>query len=570
MADLDVGNITIDPTTNSARVTSLSSGIDTEKLTQALYDAKKIPALRIESKIEVAEAKVKAYGEMRSALAGMQQALDGLRRPPGFSGVEDNLFERKAAFFSADTPTSPATLLGIQATNRADVASFDMRIDALASAHKVMSDAFSAADATLAELGVTGAQTLTIGLGTGPTADLAVTEDTTVFELRDAINAEAATTGVKASVLKVADGDHRLILTGRETGLGRDIALTSDGDAAAGLNVGDAANELSAARDAELLVDGVQVFRSSNTITDLMAGLTVDLYQADPGTTVTVDIEADFSAAREAVFGFVDAYNGFRDFVETQRAVGEDGAVDKLAAPLFGDTLLRSLGQQLGFAVGGAVEGLAAGAPTTLAALGITMGEENRLAVDAGVLDAKLLADPDAVRRVFEFNATTSDPDLAVFAHSNALPSSTFEVEKLGDGTWQLRDGTNTLTLEATGGTLKAPAGSAYDGLTLFWTSESDPVGPIAVEATQGIADRLYNTLDDAANDLDGTIQRAIDETSARADDWRDDVARIEQRAEDYRLVLIEKFARLETALSLSESMLTQVRAQTDAMSAKS
>lgn len=560
MSEPGFGNLTIDPKTNSPRLTSTSSKIDTEQLTNALYEAKLIPATRIEQKIEVNDAKVKAYGELKTKLEEMRSALDGLRNPPGLTGVEDNLFEKKAAFFSSNTTTSPAGLLGVQASNRADTGSFDLVIDDLATAHKTMSQAFAGADAGIGEAG-----TVTLGLGGGETADIAVTTDMTVYDLRDAINAESATTGVDASVLQVADDEFRLVTTGGRTGADNTIEVTGGTQP---LRDALQAQTLSAASDAHLKVDGVDVVRAENTVTDLMDGLTLDLYQADPATTVSVEVEPDFTGAKEAIQGFVEAYNGMRDFIDGQRAVSEEGEVDELESPLFGDTLLRTIGQELGFAVGGAVEGLASDRPATLAQLGIDMGEGGRLGVDQAELDEMLLKDPGAVRDVLEFRAETSDPGLAVFRHPPTLPATDFEVEKLGDGSWQLTDGTGSLTLEADGNTLKGPAGSAYDGLTLFWTDDADPAGPIEVTATQGIADRLHGAIERAVDDVDGSLRSAIDETMAQTESWREDVARIEARAEDHRLVLIERFARLETALSLSESMLNQVRAQTDAMSA--
>jgi flagellar hook-associated protein 2 len=452
--------------------------------------------------------------------------------------------------------------LGVQASNRADAGSFDLEIGDLATAHKTMSEAFASADDTI---GPAAAGTVTLGLGAGDTADIAVTADMTVYDLRDAINAESETTGVDASVLKVADDEFRLVMTGQATGADNTIEVTGGNQP---LRDALQSQTLSAASDAHLKVDGVDVVRAGNTITDLMDGLTIDLYQADPSTTVSVEVEPDFTGAKEAIQGFVDAYNGLRDFIDGQRAVGEDGAVDKLASPLFGDSLLRTLGQELGFEVGGAVAGLAAGAPTTLAQIGIDMGEGNRLELDRTKLEETLLKDPAAVRDVLEFQAETSDPGLALYQHPPTLPSTSFQVEKLGDGSWELRDGTHTIALEADGNTLKAPAGSAYDGLVMFWTDEGDPAGPIDVGATQGIADRLYGAIDKAVGEVDGTIEQAIEQTKSQMEGWREDVARIEARAEDHRLMLIDKFARLETALSLSESMLTQVRAQTDAMSA--
>ena len=561
MSELGLGNLTIDRNTNSPRLTSISSGIDTDQLTNALYEAKLIPATRIEQKIEVGGAKVEAYGELRSKLQEMRSALDGLRNPPGLAGIEDNLFERKAAYFSSDTATQPGTLLGVQASNRAEVGRFDLQIDDLATADKVMSAKFASADATVGTAG-----TVTVGLGSGDSADVAVSGDMTVYDLRDALNAESATTGIDASVLKLADDDYRLVMTGRETGAANTISLTPPGALADVFQ----AETLSAASNAHLKIDGQPIERADNTITDLIDGVTIDLYQADAATTVSVEVEPDFTGAKEALQGFVDAYNGLRDFIDRQRAVSEEGEVDKLASPLFGDTLMRSIGQQLGFTVGAAVEGLAPDQPRTLGGIGVMMGEAGRLSIDQAKLDETLLRDPGAIRDVLEFKARTSDPGLAIYKHPATLPATDFQVEKLGDGSWQLTDGTGTIELEVNGNTLKAPADSAYAGLTMFWTDGADPTAPIDVTATQGIADRLHATIEGAAGDVDGSIGRAVEDTESQLAGWRDDVARIEARAEDHRLMLIDKFARLETALSLSESMLTQVRAQTEAMSADS
>jgi flagellar hook-associated protein 2 len=563
MSELGLGKLTIDPKTNSPRMTSIGSDIDTEQLTQSLYEAKRLPAVRIEQKISVNDAKEEAYGELRTKLRDVKNALDGLRNPSGFDRLDKNLFENKAAYFSSDTPTSPASLLGVQADNRADVGSFDLTIDALASAHKTMSQSFASADE---QLGPAAAGTLTVGLGSGDTADVAVAADMNVHDLRDAINAEAETTDVRASVLKVADADYRLVLSGERTGAANEIALGGPGALTTKLQD----QELAGASDARLQVDGVTVVRPDNTIDDLMDGLTLDLYQAEPATTVTVEIEPDFSEAKEAVQSFVDAYNGLRDFIDGQRQVSEDGAVDELESPLFGDSLLRRLGQELGAVVGDAVTGLTADAPRTLAEIGISMGEGGRLSLDQAALDENLIADPGAVRDVFEFRAESSDPALAIYRAPNELPATDFEVEKLGDGSWELRDGTRTVTLAQDGSTLTAPDDSAYAGLTMFWTDGDDPAGPVTVEASAGLAHRLHATIDDAVTGDAAPLSAAIDETEQQSKRWRDDIDTIERRAEDYRLMLVDKFARLETALSLSESMLTQVRAQTDAMTADS
>ncbi|TVQ29933.1 MAG: hypothetical protein EA356_15570 [Geminicoccaceae bacterium] len=559
---LGLGSLNIDPNTNRVRMNAMSSGIDTGALVEALTDAKKTPAIRLERNIEVGEAKIAAYQDLRTVLGAMQNALDGLRNPPGFNSIDNNLFEKKEAYFSSNTGVQPHTLLGIQTTNRAELGRFDLEITSLATGHKVMSH-------SIADRAAPGLQdgTLTIGLGSGETADIAVTEGMTLGQLRDAINTQSATTGVRASILQVAEGDHRLVLTGQKTGTGQDIVVTGEAANVALLGLGEPTNQLSAAANAEFFVDGIPASRPTNTITDLYSGLTIDLYQADPNTKITIEVEPSYGAARDQLYEFVDAYNTLRDLIDSQNLVVGEGGVDRVASPLFGDSLLRSLGQSLGLAVGGSVAGLGA-APSTLGQLGITMGRDNRLEIDGAKLDQMLLTDPSAVRRVFEFDAQISSPDLAIFRRPASLPSNSFTIEK-DAGDWLLKDGTNTLVLEATGNTLRAPKGSAYDGLTLFYVGQGDPTEPITITATQGLADRLHGLLERAVGLVDGSIDRAIEGTEQQIDTWRKDIERINARAEAYRDVLIERFGRLETALSLSESMLKHVRTQTDAMFAR-
>ena len=77
-------------------------------------------------------------------------------------------------------------------------------------------------------------------------------------------------------------------------------------------------------------------------------------------------------------------------------------------AVLFGDSLLRSLSQGIGSAVGSPVAGLAAGALSSLPGIGIKLDSSNHLKLDEAVLDAKLVADLDAVRSVLEGDRTVA------------------------------------------------------------------------------------------------------------------------------------------------------------------
>src|SRR3546814_14350997 len=99
-------------------------------------------------------------------------------------------------------------------------------------------------------------------------------------------------------------------------------------------------------QSARLYLDGINtvIERDTNEIDDLIDDVTLDLYKAEAGTTITLEIENDLSAARTQIDGFVTAYNDVKSFLLSQQTVSEDGEIDA-SAILFGDHLLRSLGR---------------------------------------------------------------------------------------------------------------------------------------------------------------------------------------------------------------------------------
>src|SRR5688572_10789255 len=132
--------------TNSGGVTRFagsSSEIDTDKLVDALVEAKRLPAVRLESKISRNEAKAAAYTELRGLLQNLRTAVAGLRNPPGALGTQENLFETKEVYYSADTTVSPATLLSVSAANKVPTGKVEIVVEQLATARKLSSEALT-------------------------------------------------------------------------------------------------------------------------------------------------------------------------------------------------------------------------------------------------------------------------------------------------------------------------------------------------------------------------------------------------------------------------------------------
>ena len=72
--------------------------------------------------------------------------------------------------------------------------------------------------------------------------------------------------------------------------------------------------------------------------------------------------------------------------------------------------------------------------------------------------------------------------------------------------------------------------------------------------------------IDEALDQVDGPLQRSLADIEAINDDYARQIERIDQRASRARELLIERLSAMESALGLANTMLTQVRAQMDAM----
>lgn len=557
--ELSVGNVST--STGATRLFGTNSKIDTETLVKAAYEAKRLPAVRLERKIEQNDAKAAAYGELRDLLTDLKTAVAGLRNPPGADRARDNLFEAKEAYLSSSTTTAPGTLVGVDIEPGAASGSFDIVVERLATAEKRLSASVAGNTAKLADAwgGATFAGELRLGLAGGAERTVAVSGDMTLANLKDAINAVSADTGVKASILKLGDGDHRLTLTGAETGKALALANGTGDDVLGRMGL----TTTQAAQGSRVLIDGVAVERSGNTITDLNEGMTVSLFRAEPGTTVTVGVEPSLAPIKEGITGFADAYNAIRGFIDRNTALDDSGKA-KSDAVLIGDRVLRSLSDSLAGLIGQGVPGMAAGGLATLRDIGISLDENNRLAVDDAALDKKLLADLDGVRGVLEFGFKASSAEVRVLNRSNALRDTSFSlaITASPDGSPSAAtfDG---VPAEIVGGRIKGVAGTPYEGLELAWVGKGPAT--IAIAARPGIADRLFNAVDDALNEAGGPLQRAIDDLGGLSETYRRQIATIDERAEAARERLIARFTAMETALALANAMMEQVRAQMNA-----
>lgn len=537
----------------STSATTDTSDIDWNALIEVAVQAKLSKADTIDLKITANEAKIAAYQELQSLLSDVADAADALRAVSGTSNSGTDVFLDRAAYLTANGDVDASAALSATVEDGSDVGSYDIQILQLAKAHKI---AGSTQASKSEDLGLSGVMSL--GVVDGEAVEVTITDTMSLADIADAINAESEETGVQATVLRVSDSSYRLVLSGVETGETIAASAVSGDDVLASLGVtasdGAFADVLQEAQDAILTLDGITVTRSSNNIDDLLDGVTLHLYQTtqdDPDTdsdvSITLEVGADVSSAKDAIQALVDAYNAFRDFVATQQTLASDGTVAEDAV-LFGDGTMRSATLSVYSALTATID------DESMALIGLSFDSDGTLVVDEDTLDNALLDDLDTVKALLSFQMDASSSQLKLLSRGTSVPANftlDISVDSSGAPTAASVGGDSSL-FTVSGTRIIGAEGSIYEGYTFVFTGSS--AQSIDVSLKTGIAELLYNAADPVADGTDGAIQTLIDNLGEVDDDLQTKSDSIRSAAETYRTNLSARYARYQAAIAAAES----------------
>ncbi len=356
----------------------IASGFDTNAIISGLVGVERLGVQRIQQRRSETNQAISQY----TALSGRLEKLRDIAEQ-----MSDN-----ESFGKLSASSSDEDVLTVTSNGEASAASYDIEVQQTAQAHKVMSDA--TADPNVAGAMGEGDLDLTIN---GETTTVSITGDMTLRDIKEAINASGA--DANASIVNDGNG-YRLMVSAGSSGVDNAITFGQGGTLA--LNLGDPANELTEARDARIIVDGVlQIDSDDNQLSDVIEGLTLDLNKAKPGEQIRVDISKDSTAQADAMKEFIDAYNDVVSFVNQQTKA--NGEADR--GMLVGDPTMRSVISQLRGVIQQTVN--TGSSFNNLSAIGITTSTSNgALELDQGDLDKALEADFNGVLEFF-----TNDTD---------------------------------------------------------------------------------------------------------------------------------------------------------------
>jgi flagellar hook-associated protein 2 len=368
--------------------TGLGSSLDVNGLVSQLMAIERQPVAALDKRAAGYQSELTAYGKVKSALSGFQDALSGLT-------TQNSL--RAATATAAD-----ATIATASATASATPGSYDIEIDQLAQQHKLATTAFAGTGDTL------GSGTITIQFGTWSgssfTANAAKAVATvnigaanaSLSGVRDAVN--AADIGVRANLINDGTG-YRLVLTSTDGGEANSMRITvADDDAAnsdtSGLSrlaydpaasAGSGRNlaQISAAQNAVIRIDGLTLSQGTNVVSRAIDGLSITATKV--GST-TVTVAQDTAKTKAALQGMVTAYNDLDKVLRDQTAYN---ASTKTGGPLLGDASARRMQSEIRSTLSGVIDSLPAGM-NSLSAIGLRFQSDGKLKLDESKLDSVL------------------------------------------------------------------------------------------------------------------------------------------------------------------------------------
>jgi flagellar hook-associated protein 2 len=486
-------------TTPPITAPGIASGLDVNSLIDQLVAVDKQPLVNLQQQEASYQAQLSAFGTLQGSLGTLQSAMQNLSAVSSFQKV------------SADV--GGTTLLTASATSNVAAGTHTVDVQQLAQAQHLRSTTFT--DSTTP----VGTGSLTFEFGTydsgnntftlnpdqsAHTITIAPGSDT-LSGIRDAVN--AADIGVSASIINDGSGDV-LVFSSQNSGTANSLKVTvtdDDGtntddaglsqlayDPTAAAGSGRNLSEIVAAQNASVVIDGIAVSKSSNTISDALEGVTLNLLKAGAGPT-TLTIATDTDAIQAATQKFVDAYNGFTTTLKNLTAYDAD---TKVAAPLQGDSTTLSIERSVRSVLSLSVA-YAPGKTAALPDIGITLQDDGTLAVDNTKLQQVIQDQPDLIGKLFAQAGTATD-DLVNYSAAGANTQP---------GTYAVQ-----LTQTASQGRL---SGSAAAGLTI--TSGSNDSLDLTIDGIRAnvtIGAGTYASADALAAEL----QSRINGNSAFAD----------------------------------------------------
>jgi flagellar hook-associated protein 2 len=515
------------------------AGIDTNSLVTSLTAAQKSSLeTPITTKQTANTAQLSSTATLTSDITGFSSAVKTL-----ISSGQLQTQPTSSNTSVMTVGTVPGTLSGSLSSS--------ITVKAIATAQTVQSTAYDSS-ATFAA----GQIVLTPSSGTAVTVNISA--NSSLSDVAKAITAQGG--GYTASVV-----DNTLVIKGA-TGAANAFTISSQTKDADGntTSVSGSLGALNAtasqgfttkqtAGDADLVVDGVEVTRATNSFSDVVNGVQMNLVSTG---TISLGSTRPTDTIAQAVQNLVDTYNQVMADINTATAAATSSSD---AGPLRGNAAIRQLKTQLSQLTTTPLT--ASGSIRTLAELGVKTQQDGTLTLDTTVLSNMLTKYPDDVEAMFITSQSSSSAQVNITSTAGAVASGVYNV-------------TGILTTSANGGTaagsingtpmtgniwnLTAPQGSGADGLALRILSSAP--GSATITVNQGLAGALQ-AISDQLTGTNGALTTLKASLTKQQSSLADALTAADKQVTVYHDRLVTQFTQMNTLVSgykATQSYLTQ------------
>jgi flagellar hook-associated protein 2 len=353
--------------------------------------------------------RLSVLSDLKSKLTSLNSLAKGLKATDTTS---------KFSVFSVES--SLGTVASGVATASAAAGTHSLLVTQLAKADKIISSQLSSSATTVATTEGAGSKTIAITVnGTTVNVSFSITagdtNSTVLSNLATAINASSAS--VSASVVSDTTGTSRLVFTSKQTGSAQAVSLADasgtvlntiglgaaviTGRTASTSTEGGFLYSSTSLLDSKFKLDGIDITRGGNSVSDVLTGVTLELkgVQALTDTPVTLTIASNKSAIKASVEDFLKAYNDALSFLNSKTSVNPDNKTREIFA---GDQVFKNLKINMRSLMGSTVSSVDSGNPTLLSQIGIKTASNGTLSLsDTATFDNALASNVKKISDLF-------------------------------------------------------------------------------------------------------------------------------------------------------------------------
>lgn len=335
--------------------------------------------------VQTLKAQLKAQ---QAKLTAQQNALKSLKTGlSDFRTALNNLNKTSSGMLKTTASMSVENIVSAKTTSDARKGTYNLFVEQLASSHQV---AFGSLD-DAAVSKATGSMNIEIH---GKSIAIDMDGVDSIAGLARAINGADANPGVTASLVR-SGGEVRLMLSSDNSGA--ENAITLSGDVPDSMTAANT-RTISAAQDSIAWLgdpaSGIKIVNSTNTLTGVIDGVTLELNQAQKAgdTPLRINVGVDTSETEAQVKAFLDAYNTLQSGLSKLTSAGSSGSERGAFA---GDASITGLRRELNEMLRSSLNGM------DITQFGLSADKDGKLTLDSDKLKEKLTDDPGQLNAFF-------------------------------------------------------------------------------------------------------------------------------------------------------------------------